>query len=56
MIADGVLETYRPARCYGIHLWSELQTGELVVRERALFASCDKVSESSPPHSGAVLV
>ncbi|MCP3473519.1 M20 family metallopeptidase [Bradyrhizobium sp. CCGUVB1N3] len=44
MIRDGVLERYNPAQCYGLHLWSELQTGQLAVTEKALFASCDKLS------------
>jgi amidohydrolase len=44
MIADGLLELYRPQACYGVHVWSELDTGVLAVREGALFASCDKLS------------
>lgn len=44
MIRDGVLERYNPAQCYGLHLWSELQTGQLSITDRSLFASCDKLA------------
>ncbi|QOZ36498.1 amidohydrolase [Bradyrhizobium sp. CCBAU 53421] len=44
MIRDGVIERYQPTQCYGLHLWSELQTGQLAITSKALFASCDKLS------------
>lgn len=43
MISDGVLDDAAPDFCLGVHLWSELQTGELAVSDDASFASSDKL-------------
>lgn len=44
MIDDGVLAAYKPDACFGVHVWTELDTGVIAAREGALFASCDKLS------------
>ncbi|BCH19835.1 hypothetical protein MesoLjLa_66860 (plasmid) [Mesorhizobium sp. L-2-11] len=44
MIADGVIDVYTPDYCIGLHLWSELPTGQLACHAEAVFASTDKLS------------
>lgn len=44
MIADGILETYRPDRCLGVHLWSELEVGTFSVPDGGIFGASDKLT------------
>ena len=46
MILDGVLDDVAPDFCLGVHLWSELQTGEIAVSDDASFDSSDKLEWS----------
>jgi amidohydrolase len=40
MIADGALEP-RPDGCFGLHLWTELETGQVDARPGPVYASAD---------------
>lgn len=44
MIADGVLHEPRPAAAFGLHLWSRLPLGKVVVQPGPLLAGADKVN------------
>jgi amidohydrolase len=46
MLADGVMEAPRPAASFGLHLWSQLPTGAVVVQEGPLWAAADVVNVS----------
>lgn len=43
MLEDGVLENPRPSAAFGLHLWSRLPLGQVVVQEGPLWAGADKV-------------
>lgn len=44
MVADGVLETPTPAASFGLHLWSQLPLGTVVVQPGPLWAAADVVN------------
>ena len=42
VLADGLLERFSPTRFAGLHLWSEVPTGEVAVSEGPFMASMDR--------------
>ncbi len=44
MVADGVMETPTPAASFGLHLWSQLPLGTVVVQAGPLWAAADVVN------------
>lgn len=43
MIADGALESPKPAAAFGLHLWSRMPLDQIVVQEGPLMAGADKI-------------
>ena len=41
MLADGLVERWRPEACFGIHLWNELPVGTVDVRDGSVMANAD---------------
>ena len=43
MIADGALESPKPAASFGLHLWSRIPLDQVIVQEGPLMAGADKI-------------
>jgi metal-dependent amidase/aminoacylase/carboxypeptidase family protein len=41
ILADGLVERWRPEACFGIHLWNELPVGTVDVRDGSVMANAD---------------
>lgn len=52
MIEDRLMETYRPDRVVGLHLWNQVPLGKIAVNPRTVFASADAIRVTIRGHGG----